>query len=618
MFQKKPKINIPPRLLKVAIIFFIAAFVFASAYLIFEKIYQNKIYPGVWIGEINLKGKTAEQTKNIINKQINNISQSGVVFYYQKKQITVTPAIASADGSFAYQIISFDAKKSIEQAYNFGRDNTFFSNLKNKINALIYKRTINLSLSMNETKVQNILMENFSIFETPAKNAELIFDKQTNNFIASEEKLGKTINYQKAIRLLGSNLLKLNDSSIRLYTKTDYPVIYKKACLNIDAKAKQILSLAPLTLKYQNNQWDIKKNQLSDWLGLKINQQTDNQNKILVGLNKKIVEQFLRDEIASTTDMAPIEAKFEIKNNKVAKFQASKDGLKLNIESNAAKIELELLENRQNTIELIKTELKSAAITSSVNGFGISEIIGIGESNFFGSPQNRRHNIKNGADTLNGMLIKPNEEFSLNSALGEINAETEYLPELVIKGNKTIMEYGGGLCQIGTTIFRAALSAGLPITQRRNHAYRVVYYEPAGTDAAIYDPWPDVRFINNTNNHILIQSRIEGDNLYFDFWGTEDGRIVEKTEPAIYNIVKPGPTKYIETLDLEPGKEKCTEHAHNGADAYFDYKVIYANGETKEKRFNSHYAPWQAVCLIGVEKLSDDQKTATSTEKIIE
>ncbi len=144
---------------------------------------------------------------------------------------------------------------------------------------------------------------------------------------------------------------------------------------------------------------------------------------------------------------------------------------------------------------------------------------------------------------------------------------------------------------------------------RRNHSYRVSYYEPAGTDATIYNPSPDLRFINDTGNYILIQSRVEGDNLYFDFWGAEDGRVVEKTEPAIYNTVKPGPTKYIETLDLLPGVKKCTERAHNGADAYFDYKVTYAGGEIKEKRFASHYIPWREVCLVGVEKL-----TATSTE----
>ena len=162
-------------------------------------------------------------------------------------------------------------------------------------------------------------------------------------------------------------------------------------------------------------------------------------------------------------------------------------------------------------------------------------------------------------------------------------------------------------------MFRAALAAGLPITMRRNHSYRVGYYEPAGTDATIYDPWPDLRFINDTADYILIQSKIDGDNLSFEFWGTGDGRMAERTEPTIYNIVKPGPAKIIETTDLKPGEKKCAERAHNGADAYFDYKVTYAGGEIKENRFSSHYVPWQEVCLLGVEKLSAPPATATST-----
>ena len=174
-------------------------------------------------------------------------------------------------------------------------------------------------------------------------------------------------------------------------------------------------------------------------------------------------------------------------------------------------------------------------------------------------------------------------------------------------------EFGGGLCQVGTTMFRAVIACGLPVTMRRNHSYRVVYYEPAGTDATIYDPWPDFRFINDLPTYILIQAKISGDTLSFEFWGTKDGRLVETTKSTIYNIVKPEPTKVIETLDLKPGEKKCTEHAHNGADAYFDYKVTYADDTVKEKRFSSHYVPWQEVCLLGVEKLSAPPETATST-----
>ena len=69
--------------------------------------------------------------------------------------------------------------------------------------------------------------------------------------------------------------------------------------------------------------------------------------------------------------------------------------------------------------------------------------------------------------------------------------------------------------------------------------------------------------------------------------------------------------KLVETLSLPPGKKKCTETAHAGADAEFTYTVTYPNGEVKTEVFKSHYRPWQAVCLIGVEKLSTDAGSAS-------
>lgn len=605
----KLKPSMPQWLPEIAIIFFIVSITLIWLLFAFEKIYADKIYPGIWLGRVDLSGHTKEQAQSIISNTVDQINQSGIIFYYNQEQVTILPTITSTESDFAYQIIDLKVNETIDQAYALGRNSDFFTNLKNKIKTWAFKRPLNLIVEINQDEVKKILVENFSQLDMPAENAKLIKD-QNNNYLVSEEKFGKIIDYEKALKQLKHNLSQVSNASVELLTSTDYPEIYKKDCLNTDSKAKQVLSLAPLTLKYDNRQWIIYKNQLDGWLTLKINSETsstEKEDKVIVGLDKEVVEKYLEDIIASTTDRVPVEAKFEIKDGRVLEFQGSRDGFKLNLAASFNEMKIALKE-KKSQIELIKTELKSKVHTTDINDFGISEIIGIGESSFAGSPANRRHNIRNGANSLNGILIKPDEEFSLNNALGEIDATTGYLPELVIKGNQTIAEYGGGLCQIGTTMFRVALATGLPITHRRNHSYRVRYYEPAGTDATIYSPWPDMKFINDTSNYILIQSRIEGDDLYFDFWGTSDGRTVEMTESVIYNITKPNPTKYIETLDLEPGKKKCTEHAVNGADAYFDYKVTYSNEEIKERRFSSHYVPWQEVCLIGVEELSKDEE----------
>ena len=284
---------------------------------------------------------------------------------------------------------------------------------------------------------------------------------------------------------------------------------------------------------------------------------------------------------------------------------------------------------KQEILEPIVKTVEPEQRVGDLNDLGIVELLGTGKSSFAGSPKNRRHNIKIGADSVNGSLIPPEEEFSLLKTLGTIDKTTGYLTELVIKGNETIPEYGGGLCQIGTTTFRGTLAAGLPVTMRRPHSYTVSYYFDEdgrpGKDATIYDPWPDFKFLNDTEHHILIQAKLWGNNVMFEIWGTDDGRKVsfegqntvsdiKYLKPTIFNITSPGPAKEIETEELAPGERKRTEYAHNGADTVF-YQYITKPGEETEKiTYSSHYVPWQEVFLVGV----DPEAKEKEAQEIIE
>lgn len=602
----------------VAIFLILGIIIVATCYL-FEIKYKNKIYPGISIGEVDLSGLSKEQAIFLLNKKVDYINNNGINLFFDSYNAIIFPLVTSLETDLAYEIINFDTEETVNKIMNIGRSDQKYKNFLEKLSLLVKNKNLNIIFSLNQEEINKILDEHFSKYETPGKNASLVYSEQNDvySFSIAKEKFGEVIDYQKGFSELKNKLAKLNNSPIYLQSRPSQPKIYEKDCLNIEPKAQGLINKAPLILQYEDKEWLIEKGKLVEWLILKLNNQTDPQDKIVVGIDFEKAGTYLDEILASEINIEPIDAKFEIKDSRVTEFQASQDGRELSIPKNTELIENNLLDGVEfENIELIVNIIKSKIKTENINDLGIKEIIGIGESNFSGSPANRIHNIGVGADSLDGILIKPEEEFSLLTALGEINAETGYLPELVIKDNKTIPEYGGGLCQIGTTMFRAALATGLPITMRRNHSYRVGYYEPAGTDATIYDPWPDFKFINDTPKHIVIQSRIEGNDLYFDFWGTNDGRIVEQTDPVIYNIVSPGSTKLIETLDLEPGKKKCTESAHNGADAHFDYKITHANSEIFEKRYTSHYVPWQAVCLIGVEKLTEEEIASSTEEKI--
>lgn len=605
----------PRWLLAIAIIFFILLLSAGAGLLVFDGMFKNRIYSNVFIGHFNLGGKSAAEAKRLIDQEVDKINQRGVIFSYKNYQTAITPVIASVDGDLAYQVINFNTDQTVAAALNYGRGGNFFINLKNKLLALTAKKQLALAMSINREEIVKILDNNFSETYEPAEDARLIINKapETNdyNFTVTKEKFGKTIDYEAAVDRLATNLANLNSAGLTLATATQYPKILAQDCLNIESQAKGLLALAPLTLKYGAEQWIIDRDMLAQFLALKLNEGSNkSSDKVIVGLDENKFKTYLTEQVGAKIDKKPAEAKFAVNNGKVTEFQDGQDGLALNPELNLIKIEQEM--TATSSIELVVEALPALTKTGDMNSLGIKEIVGIGTSNFAGSPANRRHNIKVGSDSVNGTLVKPGEEFSLLKVLGEVNGDTGYLTELVIKEGKTLPEFGGGLCQVGTTMFRAVIASGLPVTMRRNHSYRVQYYEPAGTDATIYNPWPDFRFINDLPTYILIQTKMSGDILSFEFWGTKDGRLIETTKSTIYNIVKPEAAKIIETLALKPGEKKCTERAHNGADAYFDYKVTYPTGVIEEKKFSSHYVPWREVCLLGVEKLSAPPEVAPS------
>lgn len=632
--SKKP---IKWRFIILMAIFFVILLSLPVAYLYFENQYSGRIYPGVKLGNLDLSGKNRLEAKTLINQKIDILKDKGVDIVFHKHRETLYPLVSTFDADIAYEIISFDTEKTLDSLFSFGRKGRLTEQIEQKYKALQKGAIFRLEVNLNDEKIDEFLHDDFADFSRPAENAKLVYNEATWERVAffsvEEEKYGELIEYKKGIEKMRKNLSLLNFSDIELQAAVNYPKILKKDCLNIDAKANKLLSEAPFYLAYEKMTWPISARQMREWLTLKT-KVGNTKDKHFVALDFEKVEKYLLQGIAPEVNIEPVDAKFEIKDGRVEEFQVSQDGKKIDIIKTFGEIEKKLLAglDEEEKIEMVVVEQKSELQTSDINDMGITEIIGTGHSDFSGSPKNRRHNIAVGADAVNGTLIKPGEEFSLLKTLGDIDKEAGYLPELVIKDNKTVPEYGGGLCQIGTTVFRATLASGMPVTQRRNHSYRVSYYEPAGTDATIYDPWPDYRFLNDSKYSILIESRIEGDDLYFDFWSTEDGREATTTYPTIHKIVRPAPTKIIETLELEPGQRKCTEHAHNGADAFFDYTVKYEKNNlpedieekiaeleedeevldemyVKEKRFYSHYVPWREVCLVGVEELS------TSTEE---
>jgi vancomycin resistance protein YoaR len=608
--------KMPTVVRRVALFLFTAVILLVIFFGWFDNSNRELIHAGVNVGPISAGGKTTTEAAMELRQFISGYHLT----YAATREVETIGPFTGAEQN----IIQFQIENAVANAYDIGRDKNIILALVQRIGVVLFGATVSVPYSLNEQALLDEVNQKFDPLIMPAEDARLqiaIDDAGKYDIDIISEKIGLTFNADSLITATRERLRDLSSLTVNLQISTDLPKLTSQDLTPLLADAVKILDRAPQSARAKNLTWKITKKQLADWI---VPAPKEFGRGWLLTFDQNRLANYLETSTAAIAK-EPKDAIFEMdEQGKVSHFEPAMEGEKLDIETSIDLLKKAFLEDTAETtmIELPVTVAYPKIPTVDSNPYGIKEIIGTATTNFKGSPTNRRHNIANGAKALQGLLIPPGEEFSLLTALGEIDAEHGYLEELVIKQNETKPEFGGGLCQIGTTTFRTVLAAGLPVTERRNHSYRVVYYERdgdgnligPGKDATIYDPWPDFKFINDTPAHILFLTSVQGDRLQFTFWGANDGRRAEQGEVSIWNIKDPPPKKEILTTNLAVGAKKCTELPHPGASTVFTYTVIYPSNEVKEEKFYSYYRPWQEVCLIGAtaEQIAAQEKTEES------
>jgi len=562
-----------------------------------EETQPIKIFSGISTLGIRLDHLNREQALRVLKTAIDDSLKHGWYLSIDGHSLELKPV---------RKLIHYDVNTVVDQALLVGRSENRWKNLLVRGRLFFKPMNLTTAITIDEAAIQerlNTYQE--GSFQAP-KEAELhvTFDPQKQTFEATvePEHPGLALDFSTTFAALREQASRLTFSPLTVQTIHIEPSRRAQDLNTLLPEIPVWLSHAPFVLTAEDQTWKVTTSTLAGWLdGVTSPQGT------LLGLNEKRVEKTLQAWLKNILKESK-NGELILEDGKLRTFVAPEDGVGLAVSSTIQNIQ-DGWAHGSSTVAVALSHTILTIEGEEAKARGIREIIGVGRSNFSGSPVNRRKNIALGADKVNGALIAPDEEFSLMKTLGTIDEKGGWFKELVIKENKTVPEYGGGLCQIGTTTFRAALATGLPVTARTNHAYRVPYYEPAGTDATIYDPAPDLRFKNDTGHWIMITTSIHGNDLAFRFWGTKDGRTIVQSEAKLSKFVPPPEKKIIETLNLKPGETKCTEKAHTGADARFDYAVAYPDGNIKKRVFYSHYKPWGAVCLLGVSKLSASSTT---------
>jgi len=237
---------------------------------------------------------------------------------------------------------------------------------------------------------------------------------------------------------------------------------------------------------------------------------------------------------------------------------------------------------------------------------GITHLITQATTYFKGSSAARMTNVKVAASRFNGVVVAPHETFSFDKYLGDVSTKDGFEEGLVIVGDRTIKGVGGGVCQVSTTAYQAALRAGFPIVERYPHGYRVGYYEVGmgpGFDATVFSPEVDLKFVNDTDAYMLIQTFFNqaAATLTFKYYGTPDNRVVTFTAPVITEKIAPGPDIYEKATDgsVAAGKVIKVDYAVTGAKIVAG-RTVTRDGEVLiDEKLVSKYVPWQNVFRFG-------------------
>lgn len=578
--------------------------------LVYAKSYEDRVLPGIHAAGIPVGGMNKAELVAFFAAMDAKLSGEPVrlTVHMNGKEEKMLIHVANTD------VVRIDTEHLSDYFLAYGKEGNIFARAWRVLSS--FEKT-SLSIDHMQIDTQSLvvaLKNTLSPFETKAKNADLVVTTLVPYaYEVTPSVTGVEFSYDTITNDIVSSWSHLEVPTLTVSPHTTAPSVTEASITEVGDKGSLVLIGDMITLTYTDEHakrdftWKISAPEFSKWL----EPQDKGDMGVVIGFEQQQVEAYLKQTVEPTVHREPKNAKFSMENGKVTEFQGSQPGTTLKYEDayraiNTVATDRFLGQPTTSSIALQVTSIEPDITTASVNDFGIEEVLGVGYSSYKGSPANRIKNIRFAVNKkLNGLLVKPGETFSMIDALKPFTIEGGYLAELVIKGDRIIPEVGGGLCQVGSTMFRAAMNSGMDIVERRNHSLAISYYNDhrnnlPGVDATIYDPAPDFKFKNDTDSHILIMTEMneKTSELFFTIWGKSDGRKGYYGVPSVKQWIPMGPTKEVVTADMAPGQRKCQE-GHVGAVASFTYYREMPNGEKIPRVFESHYRALPRICLVG-------------------
>jgi vancomycin resistance protein YoaR len=585
----------------IAYVVAINVLIISLAVLVFEWRHQNRIYPGVTVLGLDVGGLELYEAMTLLDQQLNP---------YQGEPLTLRYGQQSWRVSASELGVSLDAGATAVSAYAVGRKTIFLESLKEQAQALRHGQVVQPILKFDTGVARAFLSLVAQDVNRPLRNADLTVHGLQVEVALSQ--VGLDVDLAATYQLLLQRIVRFSGGEVELVVHESPPLIadVSQAHALIETMLGSPFILTP-DFEGQGEfvedlqPWTLRPETISDMLVIHQVKQDDGSVKLEVELDQEKLRGYVEGlvpHIEKSAENARFD--FDESTGSLTPIAPSRQGRTLDVAETKRLINAQVTTtDREITLPILP--VRPDVADDDGPNLGITELVSQGVTYFKGSTAGRVQNIQLASSKFHGLVIPPGETFSFNEHLGEVSPETGYEKSLIISGNRTTEGIGGGICQVSTTAFRAAFWGGFPIPERSPHSFRVSWYEPpVGLDATVYAPAVDLKFLNDTPYHLLIETEADSQTgmLAFRFYSTKTGRTVEMEGPVEENVVPHGEPIYQEDPTLPKGTTKQVEWARDGVDVTL-YRIIKEGDRViSREKFFSRYQPWQDMYLVGTKE----------------
>lgn len=570
-----------------------------------DRSYQGKIYPNVTVQGLQVGEMTPQQAEEALRARHADFLQHPLTLSAGSRQFQPSPADIG---------VSFDFQGAVSSAYRAGRQNGLIENLQEVYAIWQNGLELPLRVTFDQAKLREYVATNTASLELAPADATLRLDGV--NVTTQAARIGRQVLVDATVAQIMPALTSLQPQTVAVQTRDVQPRLNDAAVASARQQIEAMLQ-APFMLKVEKKEYTWQPSDIALMLNIARVPADSSADRVAVALNpyhlnKRIIE------MANETGRGSVNPRVAWNDGNLKIIKPGKPGMRMD-ENQALTDILAAIGTPQRELALPVREVAPQVTEANLNQLGIKELVSVGRSDFTGSAEYRIHNIGAGMKLLQGILIAPGEEFSFNQNIGDIDERNGFVKGYAIIQNRTQLEFGGGICQDSTTLFRAAFWAGLPITERWGHSFYISWYDRyalgpqgngAGMDATIFTGGPDLKFVNDTGNWLLMQSFSNPRTGVAEiaFYGTKPNRQVSLTRRVYNQIPAPTEPQFVADSEQPRGFSRQSDHARGGMTIDV-VRTIIDNGVKREPElFQTKFRAWPNIYVYNPADFGPDGK----------